>query len=267
MMDKPLNYKVISVILIFHILGVMVLLPSNFSLVNFGIFMVLYILTGCFGITLGYHRLLTHRSFQVPKWLEYVFATCGTLALQGDPIAWVTDHAAHHAGSDTEKDPHDSTKGFWYSHLTWLFPKEDNKAKLGIADMRNDPYYKFLRKFHWLPSVILGVILGVTLGWSAMIWGIFFRTCFVYHVTWSVNSVCHIWGNRPFQNLSKDNSTNNWIVGILAFGEGWHNNHHAWQFSPKHGIEKYQIDFTWLVILTLKKLGLARNLKSIPTSS
>jgi sn-1 stearoyl-lipid 9-desaturase len=213
------------------------------------------------GITLGFHRLVTHRSFQTPKWLEYFLMFCGTLACQGGPIEWIGTHRAHHLYSDTDPDPHDSNKGFWWSHMGWLVyyrPTEIDLSRL-TKDIAGDPVYQFLEKNMLFIQIALGVALLLLGGWSFVVWGIFVRVVFVYHCTWLVNSATHKFGYRSHE--SGDRSTNCWWVALLVFGEGWHNNHHAFQYSARHGLEWWEIDLTWMTIRLLQTLGLAWNVK------
>ena len=163
--------------------------------------------------------------------------------------------------SDTDPDPHDMNKGFWWSHIGWMFvdvPAERNVRKY-TADLRNDPYFRWLDKWFLFLQIPLGLTLYLLGGWSYVLWGIFLRLVVVYHVTWLVNSATHTWGERPFD--TDDNSRNNKWVALLTFGEGWHNNHHAYPSSAKQGIFRGQIDLTWYHIVVLKKLGLARNIR------
>ena len=229
---------------------------------------ILYYVTGMFGITLGYHRLLTHRSFKAPRWVERVLATCGVLALQRSPLEWVADHRMHHAFEDTDKDPHNARRGFWWSHIGWMCFHDDRdyaKQRKFARDIAADPYLNWLTG-EW-PQVLIQIALGLVLlaigGWSYVIWGIFVRACVVYHVTWFVNSATHKWGYRRYKE--KDElSTNNWWVGILAFGEGWHNNHHAHPDCAPAGHAWYEIDLTMYVIRTMKVFGLAYDVKMPP---
>jgi fatty-acid desaturase len=230
---------------------------------------ILYFVTGMFGITLGYHRLLTHRTFKAPKWVERVLATCGTLALQRSPLEWVAHHRMHHAYSDTDLDPHNAREGFWWSHMGWMTrykPDLHDRAKLRkfARDIAADPYMMWLAGE--APQIILQVALGLTLlflgGWSYVIWGVFVRTAVVYHVTWFVNSATHKWGYRNYQ--SEDLASNVWWVGLLAFGEGWHNNHHTYPEVAPAGHRWYEIDITWYVIKAMRALGLAWDVKVPP---
>jgi stearoyl-CoA desaturase (delta-9 desaturase) len=245
-----------------HLGACAAIFPLFFSWPAVGTAIVLYYLTGGLGICLGYHRLLTHRSMRVAKPVEYALATLGVLALQGGPIVWVATHRAHHAFSDTDRDPHNSRRGFWWSHVEWLYRR--NPARLSRADERRfapdlaaDPYYRFLDAASPAIQVAFGVALFLAGGWPLVVWGIFVRLVVTYHATWLVNSASHLFGFRWFRAPGGDQSTNNWLVALLAWGEGWHNNHHAFPFSARHGIRWYEIDLTWLTIRALAFCGLA----------
>eukprot|EP00899_Mesostigma_viride_P025796 jgi/Mesvir1/6400/Mv19495-RA.1 len=244
--------------------GMCVFAPSTFSASSFGCFVVLYVITGMFGITLSYHRQLSHKSFKTPKWLEYVFAYCGVQAIQGDPIEWVSSHRIHHAACDTLSDLHTPYEGFWWSHMGWLLEDKAIEARTGgtrknVGDMANDPFYKFIAATYPLHPIGLALVLYALGGFPWVIWGMCVRTCWVYHITWFVNSATHVWGKQVWN--TGDLSRNNWWVGLLAFGEGWHNNHHAFEYSARHGLEWWQFDMTWLTICLLEKLGLAKDIK------
>jgi stearoyl-CoA desaturase (delta-9 desaturase) len=247
-----------------HFLALFAFLPSNFSWRAVGVTLFLYWLTACIGITLGYHRLVSHRSFETPKWLEYFLVFCGTLACEGGPISWVGLHRIHHKFSDHDGDPHDSNKGFWWSHMGWMFIK--NPANKDVPkytkDIQNDPFYLFCEKYFIPIQVVLGLLLFWWGGWSLVIWGIFLRLVLVFHVTWFVNSATHKFGYVSHE--SNDHSRNCWWVALLTFGEGWHNNHHAFQYSARHGLAWWEIDLTWFTIKILEFLGLAKNIKLAP---
>jgi sn-1 stearoyl-lipid 9-desaturase len=246
--------------------GVLGYIPNFFGLDNILVFFVMYYITGCLGITLGYHRLFTHRSFETKPWIQFILGICGLLALQSDPVSWSADHRIHHIFSDKDGDKHDSSKGFFWSHMKWLFfetPVSQREHKIRETLMKNK-VLKFLNSKTLM--IVLQIVLGTSLylfgGWGMMIWGVLIRAVCVWNVTWLINSASHMWGYRWFK--TEDNSVNNWLTAILAFGEGWHNTHHAHESSPKHGIAWWEIDVTWMHIWVLQKLGLAWNLKPIP---
>ncbi len=240
-----------------HIAALFALLPSNFSWTAVGLAIFLHWVTGGLGITLGWHRLVTHRSFQTPKWVEYFLVFCGTLAMEGGPITWVGEHRNHHLHSDQEQDLHNSQKGFWWSHMGWMLYKssiEDEVERL-TRDINGDPVYQFLEKYFVLIQILLGVLLYLIGGWPFVVWGVFVRLVLVYHSTWFVNSATHKFGYRTYE--SGDRSTNCWWVALVAYGEGWHNNHHAFPHSARHGMKWWEIDMTWMMIQLLQSLGLA----------
>ncbi|DBA99534.1 TPA: hypothetical protein ACH3X3_012115 [Trebouxia sp. C0006] len=243
--------------------GLCLAAPFTFSWPMVGLFLVSYFITGCLGITLSYHRQLSHRSFATPKWLEYALAYCGVLAIQGEPMEWVSSHRYHHLHTDTPLDPHSPYEGFWWSHMGWLLDNKSTLQRVGnrsnVADMSCQPFYKWIQDTYTWHVVGLFAALYAVGGFPAMVWGGALRIAFVYHITWFVNSASHCWGYQSYN--TGDLSRNNWWVAALAFGEGWHNNHHAFEFSARHGLEKWQVDITWLVISALHTLGLASNVK------
>ena len=242
-----------------HIMA-LVALPF-FSWANFTALMVLYFLTACIGITLGFHRMASHKSFKTPKWLERILMTFGGLAAQGGPLEWVGLHRHHHMYSDTSIDHHDSHRGFWWSHFRWMIHNVPAQKMIPAftKDLARDPYYVWMEKNFLLLQVPLGVVLYFLGGWTMVLWGIFVRLAWVYNVTWLVNSATHKWGYRPFD--TDDNSRNNWWVALLTFGEGWHNSHHAVQSRARHGLEWWEVDVTWYIILLLERLGLATKVR------
>ena len=248
-----------------HLLGFTALF--HFSWAGLGICIVLHWVTGGAGITLGYHRLLTHRSFRVPKMLEYFFAVLGALACQGDPITWVATHRKHHAKSDLPGDPHSPVHGFFWAHMGWCVIKSEmdhfHNCEKYAPDLTADPFYRFLHKFYILSSIFLGIGLYAWGGWSFVLWGIFARLVLVYHSTWAVNSAAHVWGYQTYE--SKDQSMNLWWVALITHGEGWHNNHHAFQTSARHGLKWWEIDTTFWMIKTLEFFRLATAIK-IPSA-
>ncbi len=230
----------------------------------FWVFFVIQWITGGLGICLCYHRLLTHQSFRLWKPLEYMLALFGCLAYQNGPIKWVAIHRLHHARSDQPNDPHSPTKGFWWAQMGWLFAFNETldvyeNYRLYAPDLDKDPVYRFLNATHGIYQVILAALLYAWGGWPFVIWGVFVRLVFVWHCTWLVNSAAHMWGYRIW--ATGDQSTNNWWVALLTYGEGWHNNHHAFLRSARHGLAWWEVDLTYLTIRTLSALGLASNIQ------
>jgi len=248
-----------------HSMAALAFLPANFSWAAIGVALLLHWVTGCLGITLGWHRLVSHRSFTVPKWLEYFFVFCGTLACQHGPIMWVGLHRHHHAYSDQGLDHHDSNKGFWWSHMGWMLrdvPARHNVDRF-VRDIKDDQFYLFCEKYFLPLQVGLGVVLYALGGWPFVVWGIFVRLVVVYHCTWLVNSATHKFGYRSHE--TGDKSTNCWWVAVVTYGEGWHNNHHAHQRMARHGHRWWEIDITYGMICLLEKCGLAWNvIRDIP---
>ncbi len=260
------DYVIGGSLAIIHLGALGVFFPAFFSWPAVFVALGLYALTG-FGVTLGFHRLLTHRSLALWKPLEYAIAILGTLALQGGPIEWVSTHRAHHANSDHDGDPHDSHRGMPWAHFEWLFRTNKDRVPPAerprwVPDLLADPFYPQLERFSLLAQVALGVLLFFVGGWSFVVWGIFARLVFTYHCTWLVNSASHAVGYQSFR--TGDRSTNNWWVAIVSFGEGWHNNHHAFPFSARHGLRWFEFDITFWIIRVLGWLKLARNVR-IPT--
>lgn len=235
-----------------------------FSWKAFFLCLVMHWVTGGLGITLGFHRLLTHRSFKAPKLVEYFLALMGSLACQSGPVAWVAAHRLHHLKSDQEGDPHSPLKGFFWAHMGWcLYTNrridEDSEISALVPDLVKDPVLVFMDRTHILWTILLGIGLYAWGGWPFVVWGIFVRTVFVYHSTWFVNSAAHVWGYRTYKTT--DRSKNLWWVALLTYGEGWHNNHHAFQYSARHGLKWWEIDTTYMMIKILKWIGLAQAIK------
>ncbi|XHX76774.1 MAG: acyl-CoA desaturase [Stenomitos frigidus ULC029] len=259
---QPLALSWVNVVFFgaFHALAL--LAPWFFSWSALGTAVFLHWLFGSIGICLGYHRLLTHRSFQVPKWLERTITLIGALALQGGPTFWVAGHRMHHLYTeDNEKDPYSAQKGFWWSHMMWLFYPQarffDRESYRQFApDIDKDPFYRFLDRYFLLLQVPVGVTLYLLGGWSFVIYGVFLRAVLLWHSTWLINSASHMSGYRTFE--PEDNSRNLWWAAILTYGEGWHNNHHAYPNVAKAGLKWWELDMTWWSIAALKRLGLAK---------
>ena len=226
--------------------------------------LVLHWMAVGFGISLGYHRLHTHRGFKTSKAFEYFLAFCGTLTLEGGPIFWVATHRLHHQYSDEPEDPHSPrVSGFW-AHLGWIIfgeAQHSDTARLAryAPDLSKDPFYRWLSTYHWVPLTVLGFGLLAWGGWGMVNWAIFLRVTVGLHATWMINSATHMFGRRRFE--TDDDSRNVWWVALLTFGEGWHNNHHAHPVSARHGLAWYEFDWTWVSLTVLKAVGLVWDVK------
>jgi sn-1 stearoyl-lipid 9-desaturase len=257
-----LNFKNIAIVVTFHVLAIPVIF--TFSWTNLAVLLVLNWVVGSLGVGLGWHRLLTHRSFAVPKWLEYSLTILGTMSIQDSPDKWVATHRIHHQFTEAEGDPHSTRSGFWWAQVGWVLygRAQDHDAgtlKRYIPDLLKDPVHALISRLYFLPIIVSGVILFLAGGWPMVVWGVFARVVVGWHTTWFVNSLSHLYGDRP--HSTNDASTNNWFVAILTFGEGWHNNHHAFPASARHGTEWHQFDLNWLTIRLLNFLGLATKVR------
>jgi fatty-acid desaturase len=266
MQHRP-NWVTGIALLAIHAGAVLVFFPAFFSWsAVLAAFVVAY-LTGGFGITLCYHRALTHKALVMVKPLEYATAILGTLAFQGSPIDWVATHRIHHTHSDRRGDPHSIRRGLSWAHLTWLFRTNDNiptpaQQKRVTPDLWNQPFYQALRHLHVPLQFALAGLLFLLGGWSWVVWGIFGRLVAVYHATWLVNSAAHFSGYRTYRTA--DRSVNSWWVALISWGEGWHNNHHAFPFSARHGLKWFEIDCTWWTIKLMRTLRLVDKVR-VPT--
>lgn len=259
---QKLNWGTINGVSILH-LGSL-LAPFTFTWPAFWLFIGLVWLTGGIGICLTYHRLLAHKSFKCPKWLEYFLTFIGTLSFQGGALRWVATHRYHHVTSDTEEDPHNSNKGFWWSHMGWFFKHSTKFSNRELwvryaPELAGDAGHRLIEKFCLAGPYVLLAVLFLIGGLPFLVWGFFLRTVVVLHMTWLVNSATHRWGYQSFK--SDDNSRNLWWVALIGFGEGWHNNHHAFQSSARHGLRWWEIDLTFITIKLLSFLRLARMIR------
>ena len=281
----PLHERVAALIAILvpfaGLIWAMVLVwGRGFDWLNLGLLVGMYMATGL-GITVGYHRLFAHRAFATSRIVHATLAVLGSMAVEGPLLRWVAFHRSHHQHSDRNHDPHsphthgagfrNMMRGFWRAHAGWFFQRHPRREEI-VADLKA---YRLLRILSLLfplwvtlglliPSVLAGF---VTRSWSGallgLLWGGLVRICLVHHITWSINSVCHIWGTQPFK--THDHSRNNVIFGVLAFGEGWHNNHHAFPSSARHGLGWWQLDMSYLIIWLMSRLGLAWNVRTPPS--
>jgi fatty-acid desaturase len=243
-----------------HVGAFAAFLPGTFHWSGPIVAAVLLYLTGALGITLCYHRSLTHRGLRMRKPLEYALAVLGALALQGDPIRWVATHRKHHAHSDSAGDPHDRNVGFQWAHVRWLTETNDalptpQELIRYAPDLYAEKFYRILHYVHAPMQLVLAALLFALGGWTWVVWGVFVRLVFSYHATWLVNSAAHSLGYRTYRTA--DRSTNCWWVALISWGEGWHNNHHAFPYSARHGLRWFEVDLTWWNIKALALLRLA----------
>lgn len=261
-----------------HAFACLAILPWFFSWTGVTLSIVGLYIFSTLGINIGYHRLLTHRGMKAPKWFEHTLALLGVCTMQDTPACWVAMHRIHHQHSDHQPDPHSPLVNFMWGHFGWLMVENRDFTNVGdyqryTRDLLKDPFYMKLERNGnafkiYLAVAMLYPIIGFIAGWlmqgetwpafqfaaSVTVWGVFVRTVLNWHITWSVNSVTHIWGYRNYE--TNDNSRNNWLIGLIANGEGWHNNHHADQRAAAHGHKWWEVDISWLTILAFEKAGL-----------
>jgi stearoyl-CoA desaturase (delta-9 desaturase) len=282
--EKIANLGAVVVPFLATLVAIVLLWNDLIGPADLAIATAMYLLTAI-GITIGFHRLLTHRSFQTPKWLEYTFAVLGSMAVQGPVISWVADHRKHHAHTDAEGDPHSPHVGYdggvrgvmaglWHAHSGWLMSSQGRADwKRYAPDLYEDAGMRTIAR-NFVPLVLASLVTPALLGYVAtgtlagaatgFLWGGLVRIFFVHHVTWSVNSVCHFFGTRRFD--TDDRSTNVFWLAIPSLGESWHHNHHAFPRSAVHGLRRWEIDPSALIIGALERVGLARKVVRISAS-
>jgi len=259
---QPIIWLTTLVMVAFHVGAVTALFVFSWKALALSI--LLWWLTTGAGIGMGYHRLLTHRGYKTPKWVEYTLTLCGSLAFEGGPIPWVAAHRIHHQNADKEGDPHSPRDGGFWAHMGWVITGKamhNKSAELVpyVPDLRKDKFHVWISEWHWVPLSVLALVVLVTCGWQYVMWAIFLRSVVGFHTTWLVNSATHMWGSRRFR--TDDTSRNSFWVAMLSWGEGWHNNHHAHPQSPRHGLVWYEVDPNWYGIFVLRALHLAWDLK------
>lgn len=263
-----LDWTVVIWMSIVHLMALAA--PFFFTWKALGLAAVMSWACGGLGICLCFHRMLTHGSFQTYRPLKWLLALIGTFSGEGSALTWVANHRKHHAHSDKPGDPHSPHDGPWWSHMLWFTPYfgqnwQKNLTAKYCPDLLKDPVLRVLHMFFLPLQIGLGLVLfyagylgwDAYTGWSFVFWGLFVRMVYVWHVTWFVNSASHMWGYRNYE--TSDDSRNLWWVGLLAFGEGWHNNHHAFQRMAKHGHRWWEVDVTYWAICVMEKLGLVWN--------
>ena len=260
---NKINWPTCTTLLFLHIGAVAALFMFSWKALFMAV--ALHWVAVGWGISLGYHRLHTHQSYQCPLWLQYFFAVCGTLTLEGGPLFWVGTHRIHHAKSDLPGDPHSPREGAFWSHMGWIVFGEtnhnDSKFMSKYApDLAKHKFYWWLNTYHWIPVVATGVALFAFGGMSMFLWAFCLRLVYGLHCTWLINSATHIIGRRRFQ--TSDDSRNSFILAVLTFGEGWHNNHHAHQTSARHGLAWWELDISWITLKLMKATGLAWGIRT-----
>ncbi len=269
---RPQVMSVVIGMTVFH-LACFGVFFTGFSPIAAAVAFAMYVIRGM-GVTTGFHRLLAHRSFKTNRVVQFLLALAGSLAVQGGPLWWVAHHREHHAEVDTEGDIHSPvTRGMWTAHMGWMMSDEAfNEKGTNSRDLHKFPEIRALQRHYvWIILAQIAMLYGLgawlgaaypdlgTSGAQMVVWGFFISTVFTWHVTFMVNSVCHRWGGRPYD--TGDASTNNIFIGILGFGEGWHNNHHFYPNSARHGLRWWQLDVTWYLIKCMSWVGLASDLK------
>ncbi|MBU8896459.1 acyl-CoA desaturase [Corallococcus sp. H22C18031201] len=260
----------VSLIIVVYMLVVHALAASAFVLPwpphALPVALTLYVAMGL-GTTVGLHRLICHRAFECPRWVEYGLVTVAMLTGQGSPLLWAATHRIHHAKADTEGDVHSPERGLWYAHMGWILNEastDDDAWRTWCKDLAGDRYYHWLLRFRLGPQVIAVLVLGLTLGWRTLPAYFFLPMVSWMQSTYAVNSVCHARAFGTRVHDTRDHSRNVWWVSVLALGEGWHNNHHAFPASARHGWVWWQVDVGWTFIRCLRAVGLARQVH-LPT--
>ena len=263
----PLNFVLFCAIVAATIVGIPLYgYYYGFSLFDWILSFVMYIVTGM-GITVGYHRLVSHQSFECPNWVKACILVAGGWALQNSALKWGGDHIRHHAKTDREEDPYNVTKGFWHSHCGWLFYNTPHRTEKYEIRLRRDPVVMWQHRYYW-PIVVTGLLLPFALGvwhggWqggiSAFLLGGLFRMFMVLNSTFTINSLCHMVGTQP--HGTKDSSRDSWLISFVSFGEGYHNFHHTYARDFRNGPKWYNFDPSKWIIYTLWMLGLAHNLR------
>ncbi len=268
-------FSLLALLHVGAVLAIVHVTHHGFTALQIGQAVALYVIT-CLGVTVGYHRLFTHKSFTAPQWVRVTLALLGSCALQGKLTQWVADHRRHHGATDKAGDPHSPVQargnttflGFLHSHIGWLFARERTVVETFAHDLTSDRALVVIDRLYpvWIvlsllvPAGVAGLVTRSWAGaWGGLLIGGALRVVVLYHVTWSINSLCHIFGSQRFK--TRDNSRNVWPLALISLGESWHNNHHAFPSSAHHGLARWEFDVTGLVIDAMERCGLARNVR------
>jgi fatty-acid desaturase len=288
--EHKIDWVVLAVVVGIHLVALTALTPWLFSWTGVAVAVLGCYMFGTLGINLCFHRLLSHRSFKCPLWVEHTLAVLGVCCLQKTPGRFVATHRAHHQHSDHDADPHSPIKSLFWGHMGWVLVKNSRRESAAMydkyaRDVFRDPFYMRLeRNFLWLwvygMHAVLFYLVGFAIGWLQpagslaagvhfglvlMVWGAFVRTVLIWHITWSVNSIGHVWGYRNYE--TRENSRNSMLIGLISNGDGWHNNHHADQRAASHGHKWYEFDVTYITLLGLRLFGLAWDVVPIGSSA
>jgi len=259
-MARAITLAVVAVPFVATVFAIVKLWQRDVVPVDIVMMVVMYLLTGL-GITVGFHRFATHRSFQSNRVVEFIMLALGSMAIEGDVIQWTADHWKHHKHSDKPGDPHSPLEGLWHAHVGWFFKSARGVPAQDARHLLKDPVAGVISRT-FLFWAVLGIAFPYFIdGWRGVLWGGLVRVFITHHITWSVNSICHQFGRRAFD--TDDFSHNQWIVGVLGLGEGWHNNHHAFPESAFHGMKWYQIDLSGYTIWLLEKLHLITGVRRV----
>jgi fatty-acid desaturase len=279
----------LAAIVVVHVLALTAFLPYVFSWWGVASLLVTNFVFGSLGINLAYHRVLTHRAVEFPRWLERTFVLCGVCCLEGSPLWWVMNHRVHHQKSDADGDPHSPRESFFWGHLGWVYTHDAERYRLStyekyVPDLMADPFHRWLHRGHkwvlvYLAHALLIAAAGFGIGFAVMdttaeavrlgvqvfVWGVIVRTVYVLHISSAVNSFAHRFGYRNYETT--DNSRNNWWVALLTNGEGWHNNHHAAPRTCSQGHKWWEMDLTFTFVRALEVVGLAKNVVPVKVAS
>ncbi len=279
----------LAAIIVVHLLSLTAFFPYVFSWWGVASLLVTNFIFGSLGINLAYHRLLTHRAVEFPRWLERTFVLCGVCCLEGSPLWWVMNHRVHHQKSDHDGDPHSPRESFFWGHLGWVYTHDAERYRLStyekyVPDLMADPFQRWLHRGHkwvlvYLAHALLIAAAGFAIGFAVMdttaeavqfgvqvfVWGVLVRTVYVLHISSAVNSFAHRFGYRNYE--TDDNSRNNWWVALLTNGEGWHNNHHAAPRTLSQGHKWWEMDLTFTFVRALEVVGLAKNVVPVKVAS
>jgi stearoyl-CoA desaturase (delta-9 desaturase) len=262
-MKKRYGWLVSAPFFAVHVAAIAGVIWLGWSWTGFALAITLYYVR-MFGVTGGYHRYFSHRTYRTSRWFQFVLAVLAQTSMQKGALWWAAHHRDHHKYSDTKLDPHSwREEGFWWSHVGWILSRDTEDTDLKkISDLARFPELRWLNHYHLVPGVALGFILWLVGGWHALVWGCFVSTTLLWHGTFTINSLSHMLGSRRYRTT--DNSRNNLVLALITMGEGWHNNHHYYQRSVRQGFYWWEVDLTFYILKVLEALGLVWDLHAPP---